>query len=255
MDDFFPAYLQNQKASDGKVYGLPYTGEGLILYYRTDILEKAGFDGPPKTYDELEEICKKVNTPETPCFVVRASRGRGYNPFSYPLFLYGYGGKWFNEGWNPALDSPEAAAGLEEMVKLLTKYGPKGVANYTHYEMYTDFAQGKMTLPLIYLARKLTRKDGQRIKGLFDKDREEIITLLRDYDTVEESWQTAREYLDKAKGQLELLEDSEAKEALYLLTDYLLENLNTNVKEPQIVSVLDSSQSSSDHADRKRKRR
>ena len=146
LDDFFPAYLLNQKASDGKVYGLPYTGEGLILYYRTDILEKAGFAGPPKTYDELEEICKKVNTPETPCFAVRASRGRGYNPFSYPLFLYGYGGKWFNDGWNPALDSPEAAAGLEEMVKLLTKYGPKGVANYTHYEMYTDFAQGKMVM-------------------------------------------------------------------------------------------------------------
>ncbi len=120
---------------------------------------------------------------------------------------------------------------------------------------YKDFAQGKMTLPLIYLARKLARKDGQKIKGLFDKDREEIITLLRDYDTVEESWQTAREYLHKAKDQLELLEDSEAKEALSLLSDYLLESLHTDVEKYQIVSALNSSQSSSDHTDRKRKRR
>jgi len=146
LDDFFPAYLANQKASDGKIYGLPYTGEALILYYRTDILKKAGYDGPPKTYDELEEICKKVNTPECPCFTVRASRGRGYNPFAFPLFLYAYGGKWFKDGWQPALNSPEAVKGLEEMVKLLRDYGPKGVANYTHYEMYTDFAQGKMVM-------------------------------------------------------------------------------------------------------------
>lgn len=146
LDDFFPAYLADQKGSDGQVYGLPYTGEGLILYYRTDILEQAGFTEPPKTWDELEAICAKVHTPEVPCFVVRAARGRGYNPFAWPLFLHSYGGTWFTDGWQPAINSPEAIKGTEKLVHLLTTYGPKGVANYTHYEMYTDFAQGKLVM-------------------------------------------------------------------------------------------------------------
>ena len=146
LNDFFPGYLADQTGKDGKVYGLPYTGEGLILYYRTDILEKAGFKEPPKTWDELEAMCKETHTSDTPCFVVRALRGRSYNPFAYPMFLYAYGGEWFGEGYQPAVNSPEAVKALDKMVHLLNTYGPKGVANYTHYEMYTDFAQGKLVM-------------------------------------------------------------------------------------------------------------
>jgi len=96
---------------------------------------------------------------------------------------------------------------------------------------YKDFAQGKMTLPLIYLVRRLTKEDGQKINGLFHKDREEIINLLREYEVVEQSWQKAKEYLSRAKDQLKVLQDSEAKEALSLLSDYLLESLNPDLEK------------------------
>lgn len=96
---------------------------------------------------------------------------------------------------------------------------------------YKDFTQGKMTLPLIYLVRKLTKEDGQKINGLFHKDREEIINLLREYEVVEQSWQKAKEYLSRAKDQLKVLQDSEAKEALSLLSDYLLESLNPDLEK------------------------
>jgi len=96
---------------------------------------------------------------------------------------------------------------------------------------YKDFAQGKMTLPLIYLVRRLTKEDGQKINGLFHKDREEIINLLREYEVVEQSWQKAKEYLSRAKDQLKVSQDSEAKEALFLLSDYLLESLNPDLEK------------------------
>ena len=91
---------------------------------------------------------------------------------------------------------------------------------------YKDFTQGKMTLPLIYLVRRLTKEDGQKINGLFHKDREEIINLLKEYEAIEQSWQKAKEYLSRAKEELKVLQDSEAKEALSLLSDYLLESLD-----------------------------
>jgi octaprenyl-diphosphate synthase len=109
---------------------------------------------------------------------------------------------------------------------------------------YKDFAQGKMSLPLIYLVRKLTKEDKQKLNGFFRKDREEIINLLREYETIEQSWQTTKEYLSRAKDQLKVLQDSKAKEALSLLSDYLLESLNPDLENYKIVPVVNCSQSS-----------
>jgi len=112
---------------------------------------------------------------------------------------------------------------------------------------YKDFAQGKMTLPLIYLVRRLTKEDGQKINGFFHQNREEIINLLREYEAIEQSWQKAKEYLDRAKDQLKVLQDSEAKEALSSLTDYLLESLNPDLENYQKMPLVSSFQSSSHH--------
>ena len=39
--------------SDGKVYGVPYHEDMLVMYYLTDALTKAGISKPPTTWDEL----------------------------------------------------------------------------------------------------------------------------------------------------------------------------------------------------------
>jgi len=105
---------------------------------------------------------------------------------------------------------------------------------------YKDFVQGKMTLPLIYLVRRLIKEDKQKINGFFHKDREEIVNLLREYKAIEQSWQKAKEYLVRAKDQLKVLQASEAKEALSSLSDYLLKRLNPDLKNYQIVPMVNS---------------
>ncbi|MFQ5835890.1 MAG: polyprenyl synthetase family protein [bacterium] len=88
---------------------------------------------------------------------------------------------------------------------------------------YKDIEQGKMTLPLIYLVRRASKKDRRGLTNLFDRDREEVIDLLKRYETISFSLQRAKEYVIKAKAQLKTVEDSEAGEALWQLGDYLLE--------------------------------
>ncbi len=93
----------------------------------------------------------------------------------------------------------------------------------------------------IYIARKISKEDGQKLKGLFYKDREKIISLLREYETTEQSWQ-------RAKTQLKVLKDSQVKEALSLLSNCPLESLNPDLENCQKVPLVSSSQSSLDHS-------
>ncbi|MBO1514137.1 ABC transporter substrate-binding protein [Metabacillus bambusae] len=41
---------------DGKIYGIPSYSNNLALFYNKDLLKEAGYDEPPKTWEELKEI-------------------------------------------------------------------------------------------------------------------------------------------------------------------------------------------------------
>src|ERR671910_810783 len=59
QQEYLPAPLQAD-TYEGKVYGIPWFIDAGMIYYRKDLLEQAGFSGPPKTWDELKEMALKT---------------------------------------------------------------------------------------------------------------------------------------------------------------------------------------------------
>jgi multiple sugar transport system substrate-binding protein len=43
-----------------KVYGIPWYIDTRVLFYRTDVLKKVGYDHPPKTWKELLDVSEKI---------------------------------------------------------------------------------------------------------------------------------------------------------------------------------------------------
>lgn len=47
---------------DGQIYGVPLSVDSLGLYYNKDIFNAAGITSPPKTWDEFNEVVKKLTS-------------------------------------------------------------------------------------------------------------------------------------------------------------------------------------------------
>lgn len=69
LDDYYDAF---KVVYDGKVQALiPGTAFNSMLWYRTDLLEEAGLDGPPKDWNELKEYAEKLTVKDENGNVVR----------------------------------------------------------------------------------------------------------------------------------------------------------------------------------------
>jgi multiple sugar transport system substrate-binding protein len=129
---------------DDKMWGLPFDGETTGLFYRTDLFEQAGIDGPPKTWDAFEEAAEKLTD--------TANGKYGYEMFAsesayyfYP-WLYQAGGDALTEdGKDIAFDSDEGKEAAEFYVNL-AKYSPPDYFNSNSYDGRVAFAQGDVAM-------------------------------------------------------------------------------------------------------------
>ncbi len=62
LDDFFPVALETNRYPDlgNKMYSFPFCKSTLMLYFNKRVLAQAGFDGPPKTWDEFLEQARQI---------------------------------------------------------------------------------------------------------------------------------------------------------------------------------------------------
>lgn len=127
---------------DGKLAGIPIITEQEILYYRKDLLQKAGI-AVPKTLDELVAAVKKLHDPKNEMygFVARGQRSPLVTQVS--SFLYSEGAD-FTSGDKATINTPEAVKAFTTYGTLLRDYGPPGVLNMSWPQAIGIFAQGKV---------------------------------------------------------------------------------------------------------------
>jgi multiple sugar transport system substrate-binding protein len=153
-DDIFPPAPRSYTQFEGTRCALPMLADAYGLYYNTEMLEKAGLDGPPKTVSELVDYAKKLT--------VKNSDGSlkvvGFNPvmgwYSNTPANFGpmFGGKWVDESGKSSLGSdPAWEKLLTWQKKLIDFYGYDNLVKFQaglgdEFSASNAFEKGKVAM-------------------------------------------------------------------------------------------------------------
>ncbi|HEX7746367.1 MAG TPA: sugar ABC transporter substrate-binding protein [Micromonosporaceae bacterium] len=127
-----------------KVVGVPIITEQEVLYYRKDLLQKAGLTAPPKTLDELKAAAAKIKAtdPGVAGFVARTGKVPAVTQFS--SFLYSFGGDFVDDSGKATVNSDAAKQAYAFYGGLIRDSGPRNVSTDMSWpDAMAIFTQGK----------------------------------------------------------------------------------------------------------------
>jgi multiple sugar transport system substrate-binding protein len=153
LDDLFIEEMQSDylestittSTYNGKIYGVPWYSDAGLLYYRKDLLDKAGFK-PPRTWEELDSQANKIVAEGD------ASDGFQFQGAEYEggvcnqcEYIWNAGGDILapDDPTKTVIGQPEATRGYESAVtNIESGAAPLSVATYKETESLTVFISG-----------------------------------------------------------------------------------------------------------------
>ncbi|MDH4108893.1 MAG: extracellular solute-binding protein [Gammaproteobacteria bacterium] len=151
--DYYPGANNVFRAADGNYVATGIGNSAVnILWLRTDMMERAGLERPPITWDEFRAALTKLH-------------GRGIYGTALPYgrnsatslvfigFIHGAGGQVFTPDLQVAIDSEETRNALE-YYREIRDFSPRGATNYSWGDCLTAFVSGA-TATGLYTGRVL----------------------------------------------------------------------------------------------------
>ena len=144
-DEFLPGPMEAMRFEDG-IFGVPWYTDAGLLYYRKDLLEKAGFSGPPETWDELKEQAKKAKQDEGLPFGFVFQGGEYEGGVCNGLeYIWTHGGEVLDpdDPSRVVVESPESVAGLATERSLIEEgVTTRAMLQYQEDESHGAFVRG-----------------------------------------------------------------------------------------------------------------
>jgi multiple sugar transport system substrate-binding protein len=208
------------------MFGLPYDGETTGLFYRTDLFEDAGIDGPPATWEEFEAAAQALTDPAQNQYGVAifASEAAYY---WYPWLWQAGGDTLTPDGQDVAFDDENGQQAGDFYVELAQNYAPPDYLASDSWNGRVAFATGKVGM---YIA-------GNWFAG----------TLISEFPDIEGKWASAPLpegdagcATTLAGDTLVMFEDSDNQDAAWLWMEFLSrpENMAAWTFEEETTTLL-----------------
>jgi len=150
-----------------KLYGVPWYQNVGLLFYRKDILDKAGMQ-PPKTFDEMIDAAGKLQTADQYGYIFAGFKNEGLSAMWLEV-LWGFGGEFWDASTGKVLvNSPEAEASLQWLQTAIydKKISPEKLITFKGPDLQTTFAQGNAVFARGFASAVGDfEKDTSKVKG------------------------------------------------------------------------------------------
>lgn len=134
---------------EDELYSLPFYAESSMLMYNTEIMDAAGIEIPEQpTWEEIREIACQVHDPENDQYgiVLRGLPGWGQGMAVMTTVANTFGARWFDENWEPQLNSPEWNEAISFYINLINDCGQPGPTSTGFVEALTLMSQGQAAM-------------------------------------------------------------------------------------------------------------
>jgi trehalose/maltose transport system substrate-binding protein len=174
-DQHFPAIIENNTVG-GHLIGIPWFTDAGLLYYRTDLLEQYGFDGPPATWSELTEMAQVIQDGERAAgnadfwgFVWQGNAYEGLTCDALEWIASNDGGSIISPDGVITVNNPNAVEIIDLAASWVGTISPSGVTGFAEEDARLMFQAGNAAFMRNWpYAYALGMAPDTAISGLFD---------------------------------------------------------------------------------------
>ncbi|MFB7249828.1 ABC transporter substrate-binding protein [Microbacterium sp. NPDC056234] len=177
--DGWDALTENARTvaeGDGESLFIPYGFYGLSLFYRTDLVEEAGFDEPPHSWKDLLEQASAIQDPSKNVYGYAFRGGQNGNTNvvaaieAYVIDELDVSNAFLLKDGATIFSAPEAQEAVDDYFALFEQASPPSAVSWGYPEMVAGFTNGSTAFLL---------------------QDPEVIATVQDSNLTEDQWDTA----------------------------------------------------------------
>jgi multiple sugar transport system substrate-binding protein len=165
LSKFLPPTV-NTATYVNNLYAVPWKTDAGVLFYRTDLLKKAGITAPPKTWQEMQADCTKIGK-GTSCYGGQFDKYEGLT-VNFSEAVNSAGGVVVGDDNKPNVNTPQAKQGLDFLVNGF-KSGliPKEAVTFQEEPSRRAFEKGDLVFNRNWPYQYALSQKAAKVKGKF----------------------------------------------------------------------------------------
>jgi trehalose/maltose transport system substrate-binding protein len=171
----FPELIANYTV-DGKLIALPHNLNEGLLFYRTDLLAKYGYGAPPKTWEELETMSRRIQAGERTKgnkdfwgFVWEGAPSEALTCNALEWQVSEGGGTILDENGEVTINNPNTIRAWSMAARWAGSISPAGVTAYREWDAFNMWQAGKTAFMRNWTnAYVAARAENSPTRGHFD---------------------------------------------------------------------------------------
>lgn len=150
---------------DGKLVAIPYQVNVGALEYRKDLLHEYGYDHPPRTWDELERMARRIQSGERAKgkkdfwgFVWQGAATESLTCNALEWQVAEGGGRIIESDRTVSVNNPAAIRAWQRARHWIGSISPPSVLAYREIDSMNAFGSGKAAFNRVWLGTTITRR-------------------------------------------------------------------------------------------------